>query len=236
MSQGERLVGRDAALAVLRDALDGAPRGRGGVALLAGEAGIGKTALAAALAGQAAGEGAWVLWGQCWQGEAVPAYWPWVQVLRAAAEASPAAELGDAARLLPGADAGAEPVAGPGEDPEAARFRVFDAVVGVLAGLAARQPLLVVLDDLHWADEASLRLQSAQPARDGGPPPAATVLAGVRDTLERRLARLSQPCATCWRWPRWPGPRSAWSCWPGCCPTAAPAWPTCWRRRSGPGC
>ena len=278
MSQRERLVGRDAALAVLRDALDGAARGRGGVALLAGEAGIGKTALAAELARQAAGEGARVLWGQCWQGEAVPAYWPWVQVLRAAAEAAPAAELGVAARLLPGV--AAENPVGPSEEPEVARFQLFDAVVRVLAGLAARQPLLVVLDDLHWADEASLRLLrfaarhlaldpvlllgtyrdleapaglhelaaagevvalaglapaevaalmeavtgrrppdavaaevrrrtggnpffvrelarllAAQPAPGGGLAPAPAVLDGVRDTLERRLARLSQPCA-----------------------------------------
>ena len=278
MSQRERLVGRDAALAVLRDALDGAARGRGGVALLAGEAGIGKTALAAELARQAAGAGARVLWGQCWQGEAVPAYWPWVQVLRAAAEAAPAAELGVAARLLPGV--AAENPVGPSEEPEVARFQLFDAVVRVLAGLAARQPLLVVLDDLHWADEASLRLLrfaarhlaldpvlllgtyrdleapaglhelaaagevvalaglapaevaalmeavtgrrppdavaaevrrrtggnpffvrelarllAAQPAPGGGLAPAPAVLDGVRDTLERRLARLSQPCA-----------------------------------------
>jgi hypothetical protein len=281
MSAGERLVGRDAALAVLRATLDGAAGGRGEVALLAGEAGIGKTALAAELARQAAGAGARVLWGQCWQGEAVPAYWPWVQVLRAATEAAPAVALGDAARLLPGASdadaAGA--AAGPVEEPAAARFRLFDAVVRVLAALAARQPLLVVLDDLHWADEASLRLlqfaarhlarspvlllgtyrdleaparlhelagagqvvalagldpaevatlleavtgrrpsealaagvwrrtggnpffvrelarlQAAQPTPDGGPGPTPPVLDGIRDTLERRLARLSQPC------------------------------------------
>jgi predicted ATPase len=280
MSQGERLVGRDATLVVLRAALQDAAGGRGQVALLAGEAGIGKTALAAELARQAAGAGARVLWGQCWQGEAVPAYWPWVQVLRAAAEGSPADALGDAARLLPGA-AEAEAPAGRGGEPEAARFRLFDAVVRALSGLAAREPLLVVVDDLHWADEASLRLlafaarhlapspvlllgtyrdleapaglhelagagqvvplaglapaevaalmeavtgrrppdalaaevwrrtggnpffvrelarlQTAQPARGGGgSAPAPTMLDSVRDTLERRLARLSQPCA-----------------------------------------
>jgi hypothetical protein len=276
MREGERLVGRDAALAVLRAALQGTARGRGELVLLAGEAGIGKTALAAELARQADAAGALVLWGQCWQGEAVPAYWPWVQVLRAAAEADPEAALGDAGRLLSGGD-GAP--AGRGEEPAAARFRLFDAVVRVLAGLAGRQPLVLVLDDLHWADEASLRLLrfaarhlapspvlllgtyrdleaparlqqvagagqvvplaglapaevaalmaavtgdrppealaadvwrrtggnpffvrelsrllAAQPP-GGGLPAAPAVLDSIRDTLERRLARLSQPCA-----------------------------------------
>jgi predicted ATPase len=95
MSAAEPLVGRDPALAVLRAALDAAAGGWGRLVLLAGEAGIGKTAVAAERAREAAGRGAAVLWGQSWEGEGVPTLWPWAQVLRAGAGTGPeaAAEL-----------------------------------------------------------------------------------------------------------------------------------------------
>ena len=76
-------VGREAELAALTADLDSAAAGRGGVVLVAGEPGIGKTRLAEERATQATAHGALVLWGRCWEGEGASAFWPWVQVVRA---------------------------------------------------------------------------------------------------------------------------------------------------------
>ena len=133
------LLGRKSVLAQAGGALDDALRGVGQLLLVCGEPGIGKTALLAELAAQARARGALVLRGTCWDGTGAPPYWPWVQVLRGAG-----VELVDFAPAGPAAitDAGA-------------RFTLFDRVVRLLTGLG---PLVVVLDDLQWADEPSLRL------------------------------------------------------------------------------
>jgi DNA-binding NarL/FixJ family response regulator len=159
-------VGRDAELAELTADLDAADGG-GGVVLVAGEPGIGKTRLAEELAAAVTSHGALVLWGRCWEGEGAPAFWPWVQVVRAYVEGSdPAAlrrEMGagaaDIAQVVPAVRALLPdlPVPPPLE-PEAARFRLFDSLAGFLRAAAARRPLLLVLDDLHWADVPSLAL------------------------------------------------------------------------------
>src|SRR5262245_21757409 len=102
-------VGRDRELAELRSVIDELHAGQGGLVLLAGEAGIGKTRLASEACARAIESGAVTAWGRCSELEGVPAYWPWIQVLRRMAdEADPAAPiegLGDAAeevaRLVP---------------------------------------------------------------------------------------------------------------------------------------
>lgn len=147
------MIGRELGLGALGAALEAAAAGRGQFVLVVGEAGIGKTALVAALAEEATGSGALVLWGQCWEGGGAPAYWPWVQVLRSGMAAG--GDAGEAARLLP--EAAAPTAAGGGEPPDA-RFRLFDAMARHLAGLAASRPVVVVLDDLQWADESSLAM------------------------------------------------------------------------------
>ena len=76
-------VGRERELVLLRSRLDTAIAGRGGIVLLAGEAGIGKTRLAEELAEAAQARGVGLAWGRCWEGEGAPAFWPWLQVLRA---------------------------------------------------------------------------------------------------------------------------------------------------------
>jgi len=162
-------VGRERALATLRAGLEDALAGRGRTLLLTGEPGIGKTRTAEVLAEEAQARGALVLFGRCLETEGAPAFWPWTQVLRGfEREASVRALIEelvaaseDAARLVlatrtPGA-ALAE-----GAD---ARFRVFDVAADLLRRVAARRPLVVVLDDLHWADASSLRLlEFATPA------------------------------------------------------------------------
>jgi hypothetical protein len=137
-----RLLGRERELAALRQAIDDALGGRGGLLLVGGEPGIGKTRLVAEALAVAAADGARTAWGSCL--EAAPPYWPWRQLLRAL-------DSGDAVPAL-----AAGPEAGAAD--EAARFRLFEAVGDRLAALAADRPLVLALDDLQWADAASVRL------------------------------------------------------------------------------
>ena len=147
--------------------LEAALDGRGGVVLLGGEPGIGKTRLAEELAASAAMRGALVLWGRCWEGEGAPAFWPWVQVVRGYVQASDpdvlredmAAGAADIAQLVPAVHDRLPGLPTPlPSEPEAARFRLFESLAGFLRAAAARRPLVVVLDDLHWADGPSLAL------------------------------------------------------------------------------
>ncbi|HEX8927735.1 MAG TPA: AAA family ATPase, partial [Actinomycetota bacterium] len=155
------LIGRREVLAVLRAAVEDAAAGRGRVVLLTGEPGIGKTAVAAGAAQAARQVGALVLWAACWQDEGTPGYWPWVQVARRLPSAAAAAGGGRSpalARLLHGA-AAPEPSELPSEaSPEAARFQLFDELTSALLAAAEARPVVVVLDDLQWADGASLLL------------------------------------------------------------------------------
>lgn len=172
---GRPLVGRDAEVAQLGAALDAAASGRGRVVLIAGEPGIGKTRLAEELSSLASTRGAVVAWGRCHEGDASPAYWPWVQVIRTLAhQADPAAVR---RALVVGAEELAQivpdikEVAGrPLEplvllQPEAARTRLYDAVVDLVLRLAGESPLSLVIDDLHWADAPSLELLCLLAAR-----------------------------------------------------------------------
>jgi len=162
---GPDLVGRARELEQLDAALEGAFAGRGTLALLTGEPGIGKTTLARRFVEHAAARDAMWAWGACWDGGGAPAYWPWVQILRSLARRLDAAalrdELGDAApwiaSLLPElAGVLGSPPPPSDLDPEQARFRLFDALARLLAVVSRRRPLLIVLDDLHWADASSL--------------------------------------------------------------------------------
>ena len=160
-------VGRERELAALVGGLDDAVAGRGRLFLLAGEPGIGKSRLAEEVIARARDRGARVLVGRCWEAGGAPAYWPWVQSLRpyvrATDRASLRSQLGggatDVARLLPElrdllADLGPAPAL----EPEGARFRLFDSLGAFLKRMAITRPLVLVLDDLHAADEPSLLL------------------------------------------------------------------------------
>jgi len=160
-------VGREPETEVLRALLHDALAGRGRLATLVGEPGIGKTRTAEELATYARLRGAEVLVGRCYEGEGAPALWPWVQIVRAYAERHADADL--AADMGAGAADIAEVVREirdrlpdlpppPRLDPEEARFRFFDSVTKFLHAAARRAPLVLVLDDLHWADRASLLL------------------------------------------------------------------------------
>ena len=167
---GSRCVGRDAELAALGAALADAANGRGGgLVLISGEPGIGKTTLAGTFARRARGQGAHVAWGSAWEDSGEPPYWPWVQVLRsferdagAAALAEAAgpgagllAELAPSLRPPPGTSAAA---AGTSAGAAGARLALFDAVTTTLDRASRAAPLVVVLDDLHAAGRASALL------------------------------------------------------------------------------
>ena len=81
-SEGD-FVGRQRELAALEAGLEAAFSGRGSVFLLVGEGGIGKTRLAEELCARAQRRGARAVWGSAWEEGGAPAYWPWVQVMRA---------------------------------------------------------------------------------------------------------------------------------------------------------
>ena len=150
MGGREHLVGRDEPLGRLRAALDSALAGRGGVMLVAGEPGIGKTALLGALADGAADRSVVVAWGQCWDDSMAPPFWPWTQVLR---------ELGHATNPLSEARLPADADQATGEGTSIGS-RCSARSARCSSEVAEAHGLVVVLDDLHWADEATLALLS----------------------------------------------------------------------------
>ena len=159
-------VGREAELAALRAGLDAALAGHGSLFLLVGEPGIGKSRLAEELTRQARVRGARVLVGRCWEAGGAPAYWPWVQSLRAYLRESETDELrsqlgpgaSDLAPILPELREQFPDLPAPSLEAEGARFRLFDALTGFLKNAANARPLVIVLDDLHAADAPSLLL------------------------------------------------------------------------------
>ena len=154
------LVGRRVELDRLLERWAATAGGQRGAVLVSGEPGIGKTRLAAELARRAHAEGATVLWGRCDE-ELGTGYQPFREALGQALEHLDDSGLADAelARLVPeiAPRLPERPPVAEG-DPEAARLRLFEAVVRVLDRVADSGPLLLVLDDLHWAGQPTLLL------------------------------------------------------------------------------
>jgi ATP/maltotriose-dependent transcriptional regulator MalT len=164
----EVFVGRRHEIGALCTALDAAGAGGGRLVLLAGEPGIGKTRTALELMAHATSSDARIVWGRCHEEAGAPPYWPWAQILRAVAAARDPeelrADLGDGASdianimpdiraRLPDLDQSATL-----SDPSETRFRLFGSIARFLINTSRRQILVLVLDDLHWADVPSLRL------------------------------------------------------------------------------
>lgn len=155
-------------MAELVTALDDARASRGRLVMLVGEPGIGKSRTAQELAALAERRGAIVLWGRCPEQPGAPPFWPWVQVVRTLADglddealrACLGAGAADVAGLLPELRGRLPGLPWPshGQDAESARFRLFDAIAFLLKRAADRVPLVLVLDNLQWADGSSLRL------------------------------------------------------------------------------
>jgi DNA-binding SARP family transcriptional activator/pimeloyl-ACP methyl ester carboxylesterase len=154
------LIGRETEMSRLRDELERAFAGRGGLVAVLGEAGIGKTRLVEELIAHAHRRGAHVLMGRAHESDQILLFGPIVDALRAGEidrdheilDALDPARRIELARLLPSVA-----VAPPA--PVSVDYRrLFEAIAGLMTRLAARDPVLVVLEDLHWADELTVRL------------------------------------------------------------------------------
>ncbi|MFF5229710.1 ATP-binding protein [Dactylosporangium sp. NPDC000521] len=147
----EPLVGRSGEVRHVTERIELARGGAGGVLLVAGEAGLGKTRLAERAAELGGESGLDVAWSRCVEASATPAFWPWTQVLRALPET-------DAVRDLLDVLTGRGENRWRAEDPDTALFHLHEAVADVLRTHAAARALLIVIDDLHVADASSLQL------------------------------------------------------------------------------
>jgi DNA-binding SARP family transcriptional activator/predicted ATPase len=176
------LVGRETELRALANLLDTAETGVPAFAAIVGEPGMGKSRLTEEVAALASARGAQVLVGRCSQDEGAPPLWPWTSVLSGLGASLPVE---------------------PGTEDESTRFRAWDDICATLAAAAQERTVLVVLDDLHWADVSSLRvlgllLETVRRGRLGlvatwrDRPQPTGALAAVAEGLARRHAtRLS---------------------------------------------
>ncbi|NOT55636.1 MAG: AAA family ATPase [Deltaproteobacteria bacterium] len=170
-------IGRDRELAELRTHLEDAVHGQGRTTVLTGEPGIGKTRTADELAQYARSQMIPVLTGHCAAGEGPPPLWPWTQVMRGYVSLVSLQQLhldlgkgaADIAQAIPEMQAYCpqfHPVVA--TEPALARFRFLESFTTFLRHATRRQPLVIILEDIHWADASSLLLLQfiAQELRD----------------------------------------------------------------------
>ena len=156
-------VGREAEFGALRACLADAGRGRGRILLVGGEPGVGKTRFVEAAIGEAGPLGFAIALGACDPCAGTPEYWPWRQVHHALIAPEDGEPLPPTAPvMLDGirVDDLTRPTSGPGADtaPDQRRFQLFEIGARALVRRARRQPVLVALEDVQWADRSSLLL------------------------------------------------------------------------------
>ncbi|RSS44117.1 transcriptional regulator [Streptomyces sp. WAC07061] len=151
-----RLLGRDGELMRFAAAVDRARAGRAQVVLVSGEAGIGKSSLLEAVQRQLPAHGWLVGSGQCPETEGAPPGRAWFDMLPALARAAPPGAYGDELAPLLAPGTASDP--GQADGSPARRFRLHSALLGWLRDTALRQPLAIVLDDLHRGDQESVEL------------------------------------------------------------------------------
>jgi DNA-binding SARP family transcriptional activator len=158
-TSGPALVGRAVELVMLRQRLDESRQGRAAIGLIQGEAGIGKTRLVEALVSEAIAAGSHVILGRAYESEQVLPFGPWVDAFRnghvvpGSIEELEAPWRKQLSRLFP-------ELGEPKREPAATEdyVRLFEAFARAIQHLAAPHPLVIVLEDLHWADDMTLRL------------------------------------------------------------------------------
>jgi oligopeptide transport system substrate-binding protein len=162
-----RLVGREHELGLLQECWQRAGAGQGGVVLISGEAGVGKTRLVEEFASRIRWQGVRVLWGRCYEFERLLPYQPISEALRAVLPTLTTAELADSApwtvaevaRLVPQmAEHYPDLEVASSTDVTQEQARLFDGVACFLSQLSSHQALLVVVEDLHWASESTLQM------------------------------------------------------------------------------
>jgi DNA-binding CsgD family transcriptional regulator len=151
-------AGRARELRAVASCLAGLRAGRGGAILVSGEPGIGKTSLAGQVDARAADLGVPVAWGSCTEDEGAPPLWPWRQILAACAAAPGAGPPEEASRVLSRVAEQARPRAADPPPDGSERFRLFQALTSEVTAAAAPAGLVLVLDDLQWADPMSAML------------------------------------------------------------------------------
>lgn len=163
----QAFVGRSRELDELQRALDVTVSGNGQLVMLAGEPGIGKTRSVLEFTSAIKETKTRVLWGRCVDEQGSPAYWPWIQVIRSYVQQSSGRDLRDdmgvgvvdIAVIVPQIKDELPDIEEPLEiEPAQARFRLFDSIASFLRKVSQREPVVIILDDIHWADRSSLML------------------------------------------------------------------------------
>ncbi|MER6080601.1 AAA family ATPase [Streptomyces sp. NPDC001833] len=199
-STADRLVGRAEELAVVRHAVESALVGSTGLVLVEGEPGVGKTRLLEEAGAEANRRGALVVRGHCLPGDGTPSMWPWAQVIGALLDDVPAAaredwQAGELGRLVTPRGSGRTTPALPDSG---VRFRLFEQAVALVRQVSARRPVVLVVDDLQWADTASLELLGHLMARLPG---GTAVIGALRDRAPAPGSELGRMLAAASRLP-----------------------------------
>ena len=190
LSKDTVLIGRELERARLRQALEEVAGGHGHVVTVMGEAGIGKTSVLGALAREAIALRARVLVGRCYESASILPFGPWVDAFRSGRtlddetlDALHPVWRSELARLLPEANTAGLPA--PSDNPQ----RLFEGVAHFVETLATRRALVLMLEDIHWADEMSLRLLAFMSRRTAGWPVLVLTTAREQELADAAMAR-----------------------------------------------
>ncbi|MFE5331329.1 BTAD domain-containing putative transcriptional regulator [Embleya sp. NPDC056575] len=200
-STADDLVGRTEELAVVRQAVESALAGSTALVVVEGEPGVGKTRLLEEAGTEANRRGALVVWGHCLPGDGTPSMWPWVQVVGRLLDEVPSAArkdwlAGELGRLLTPHDGGPTTSVLPDSG---VQFRFFEQAVALVRQVSARRAVVLVVDDLQWADAASLDLLGHLMARL---PDGTVVMAALRDRAPAPSTVVGRLLAAASRLPR----------------------------------